>query len=112
MFGTGHSSFFMSDHLSGILCDKKRNLPRVVVRELTRKMVGSTVYQGMQAELFFIEQHRTLEKSAVTLMGLRSQRLFWESERAFANLMNFIHSCSGVNTGMYIPFIWLDVSVI
>ena len=92
--------FGFDQHLSNLIRAKKRNLPRVLVRELSSRLVGSTICKEFRAEIFFIDQHRSLEKSALTLMGLRSQRLFWESECAFANLLNLIHSNYGVRSGL------------
>ena len=91
--------FGFDQHLSNLIRTKKRNLPRVLVRELSSRLVGSTICQEFRAELFFIDQHRSLERSALTLMGLRSQRLFWESECAFANFLNLIRSNYGVRSG-------------
>ena len=91
--------FGFDQHLSNLIRTKKRNLPRVLVRELSSRLVGSTICQEFRAELFFIDQHRSLERSALTLMGLRSQRLFWESECAFANFLNLVRSNYGVRSG-------------
>ena len=87
MFGSA-GSFFMSGHSAG---NTPRNLPRVLVRELHSSLVDATSYKAMQVEILFIDQ-QVVEKSAITLMGLRSQRLFWQSEKAFANLLNMIYS--------------------
>ena len=99
MFGATNS-FSMSGHLAGLVRDTRKNLPRVLVRELCSSLVNATCYKTMQAEILFIDQSDA-EKSAITLMGLRSQRLFCQAERAFANLLNMIHSNSYAS-GVYI----------
>ena len=46
--------------------NKKRNLPRVRLTELTRRHVDSTVAVDNVVEMFFIEQHQNHDMSNVS----------------------------------------------
>ena len=72
--------------------DVERNLPRIRVTHLASRQIGSSLTDEYSAEMFFIEKHRGVENSHLTLLGLRTQRLFWCGERALACLLNMFRS--------------------
>ena len=85
----------ISDHLLTLMHGTRRNLPRVRVTELNRRQNGSNEVQEMSAEIFFIDSYPDIPDSSVTLMGLRSQRLFMQGERVLAILLNMVRSTYG-----------------
>ena len=90
-----YNFFGFPEHLHNLWMESRRNLPRVRVTELTRRQFNSTVIQEFSAGIFFVESHPDVTNSAVTLMGLRSQRLFMQGERVLAMLLNMMRSTYG-----------------
>lgn len=56
--------------------------------ELARRQVNTSIATDYAVEMLFIEQHQEVDMSNVSLLGLRCQRLFWQSEKALAYLLN------------------------
>ena len=84
-----------------VIHTNERNLPRVRVTELSRRQSNSSVVMDLGFEMFFIEQHREVEMSYVSLLGLRCQRLLWQSEKSLALLLNYLR-CSYTSPGIYL----------
>ena len=96
--------FGFSNHINSLMTESQRNLPRVRVTELTKRQFNSTIVQEFSAGVFFVESHPDVTNSTVTLMGLRSQRLFMQGERVLAILLNMVRSAYGQSGCLFWPF--------
>ena len=89
-------------NFSRVINIKNRNLPRVKLTELARRQVDASIATDYAVEMFFIEQHQEVDMSNVSLLGLRCQRLFWQSEKALTYLLNCLRRGYS-EPGMYAP---------
>ena len=90
-----YNFFGFPEHLNDLMINGRRNLPRVGVTELSRRQFNSTVLRNFSAEVFFVESHRDVVNSTLTLMGLRCQRLFMQGEKILTVLLNMVRSTYG-----------------
>ena len=85
LFGQDNGNLSGGDNSNRLM---ERNLPRIRVTHLASEQSGTKLTDEYLAEMFFIEKHRDVENCHLTLLGLRTQRLFWCGERALADLLN------------------------
>ena len=74
---------------------KDQNLPRVRVTTLKERQMDSCLISVNTVEVFFIESHHKIENSNIVLMGMRSQLLYRDGERALAVMLNMIRANYG-----------------
>ena len=107
MFGFNNNTTSGSD--PSLVGGRERNLPRVLVNELSSRFLNATSCKEFHVEILLLDQQQSVANSALTYMGLRGQHLFWQGERAFAHLMNMIISNLG-NQGIDINFITISLT--
>lgn len=72
------------------IAERDRNLPRFRVTELARSQQNSGIVSEYRAEMLFIDKYHDVDNSAVSLLGLRCQRLFWHAEVSLTMLLNYL----------------------
>ena len=71
---------------------RERNLPRLRVTTVENRQMNTCLATTNVVEMFFLDSHAYVDNSNLSLLGLRSQRLFRDGETSIAVLMNFLRS--------------------